>query len=115
MIPFILPVLLFLVGLYAMVAKRNIIKIAIGFCLMEYAVNCLFALIGYKNGGIPPIFTKVPFPEASRLFVDPIPQALVLTAIVIGLGTTALLLAIALRVYEKYQTFDVSKIRRLKG
>jgi len=51
----------------------------------------------------------------ARNFVDPVPQALVLTAIVIGLSTTALMLSLALRLYEKYKTFDISEIRRLKG
>jgi len=47
--------------------------------------------------------------------VDQLPQALVLTAIVIGLASTALLVAIAMRIYEKYGTFDITKIRELKG
>jgi len=47
--------------------------------------------------------------------VDPLPQALVLTSIVISLATTALVIAIALRIYEKYHTFDITKIRRLRG
>jgi multicomponent Na+:H+ antiporter subunit C len=47
--------------------------------------------------------------------VDPIPQALVLTSIVIGLGVTALVISIAIRIYEKYGTFDITKIKRLKG
>ena len=48
-------------------------------------------------------------------YVDPLPQALVLTAIVIGLATTALLLAIAIKLYKKYKTFDIDKINNLKG
>ncbi|MEO0113427.1 MAG: sodium:proton antiporter, partial [candidate division WOR-3 bacterium] len=52
--------------------------------------------------------------QQARNFVDPIPQALVLTAIVIGLGTTALLLSVAIRIYEKYKTFDIKEIKRLK-
>jgi len=47
--------------------------------------------------------------------VDPLVQALVLTAIVIGLATTALIVAIAIRIYEKYGTFDITKIRKLRG
>jgi multisubunit Na+/H+ antiporter MnhC subunit len=47
--------------------------------------------------------------------VDPLPHALVLTAIVIGLATTAVLVAIAMRIYEKYGTFDITKIRELRG
>jgi multisubunit Na+/H+ antiporter MnhC subunit len=105
-------IILFLIGLYAVVAKRNLIKIAIGFCVMEYAVNLLFALIGFKKGAIAPIITRIDMPHN---FVDPIPQALVLTAIVIGLGTTALLLSIIVRIYEKHKTLDVTEIKRLKG
>jgi Multisubunit Na+/H+ antiporter, MnhC subunit len=47
--------------------------------------------------------------------VDPIPQALVLTSIVIELGVTALMAALAIRIYQKYDTFDITKIRRLQG
>jgi multicomponent Na+:H+ antiporter subunit C len=47
--------------------------------------------------------------------VDPLPQALAMTAIVISLATTALLVGIAIRIYEKYGTFDITKINRLKG
>jgi multicomponent Na+:H+ antiporter subunit C len=47
--------------------------------------------------------------------VDPLPQALVLTSIVIGLGVLSLMTAICLRLYEKYKTFDMSEINRLKG
>lgn len=112
MIVFSSCIILFLIGLYAIITKRNLIKIAIGFCIMEYAVNMLFALIGFKIGGIDPIISKV---DAHHNFVDPVPQALVLTAIVIGLGTTALLLSFIVRIYEKFKTFDVSEIKKLKG
>ncbi|MDH5662655.1 MAG: sodium:proton antiporter, partial [Elusimicrobiota bacterium] len=47
--------------------------------------------------------------------VDPLPQALILTAIVIGLAVTVLIVSIAVRIYEKYGTFDITKIRRLRG
>ena len=47
--------------------------------------------------------------------VDPLPQALVLTSIVISLGSLALLISICVRIYEKYGTFDITEIRRLKG
>jgi multicomponent Na+:H+ antiporter subunit C len=105
-------IILFLIGLYAIVAKRNLIKIAIGFVLIEYAVNLLFAFIGFKRGALAPIITQLDTPHN---FVDPIPQALVLTAIVIALGTTALMLTIILRIYNSYKTFDIAEIRKLKG
>lgn len=112
MIVFILAILLFLIGLYGILVKRNLIKIIIGLMIVEYAVNLFFALVGYRIGGMAPIVSKV---LGDVIFVDPLPQALVLTAIVIGLGTTALLVSFAVRIYEKYNTFDIRKIRKLRG
>jgi multisubunit Na+/H+ antiporter MnhC subunit len=71
-----------------------------------------FILLGYKQAGRAPIYS--PGQEITNM-VDPLPQALVLTAIVIGLAVTALVVAMAVRIYEKYGSFDISKIRRLKG
>jgi multicomponent Na+:H+ antiporter subunit C len=112
MIVLILAVLLFLIGLYGVLIKRNLVKIIIGLMIMEYAINLFFTLVGYRQGGIAPILTEG---MADGVFVDPLPQALVLTAIVIGLGTTALLVSLAVRIYEKYDTLDVRKIRKLRG
>jgi multicomponent Na+:H+ antiporter subunit C len=89
-----------------------LIKIIIGLGIIEYAVNLFFALIGYRIEGRSPILAK---DQTILNMVDPLPQALVLTAIVIGLAVTALIVAIAIRIYEKYGTFDITKIRRLKG
>ncbi|HHS14041.1 MAG TPA: cation:proton antiporter [bacterium] len=112
MILFILAILLFLIGLYGVLVKRNLIKMIIGLMIMEYAVNLIFTLVGYRSGGTAPIVTDS---ISSVLYVDPLPQALVLTAIVIGLGTTALAVSFAVRIFEKYDTFDVRKIRKLRG
>ncbi len=105
-------IFLFVIGLYGVLVKRNLIKMIISLIIMEYAVFLFFALVGYRAGAAAPIVTKG-FERA--LFVDPLPQALVLTAIVIGLATTALITSIAVRIYEKYGTFDVREIRKLKG
>lgn len=109
---YLLCVLLLLIGLYGVLVKKNLIKIIIGLSIMEYALFLFFAVIGYREGGTAPIITKG-FEKA--VFVDPLPQALVLTAIVIGLAITALLVSLAVRIYEKYGTFDIREIRRLKG
>jgi len=113
MILYLMAVVLLLIGLYGVLVKRNIFKIVIALSIVEYAINLFFCLIGYRQGGTVPILTERMRDPSG--FVDPIPQALVLTAIVIGLGTTALLAAIAVRIYEKYDTFDVRKIRKLRG
>ena len=112
MILFMLAILLFLIGLYGILIKRNLIKIIIGLIIVEYAVNLFFTLVGYRSGGMAPIISKE---LGDTILVDPLPQALVLTAIVIGLGTTALLVSFAVRIYEKYNTYDVRKIRKLRG
>ena len=114
MILYILAILLFLVGLYGVLVKRNMIKLVIGLIIMEYAVNLMFVLVGFRKDGTAPILTESAEAQ-TQIFVDPLPQALVLTAIVIGLGTTALLVSFAVRIYEKYDTFDIRKIRKLRG
>ena len=103
---------LFSVGLYCVLRKRNLIKIIIGLIICEYAVNLFFVLLGYRMEGRAPIHS--PDQEIANM-VDPIPQALVLTAIVIGLAVTGLVVAIAIRIYEKYGTFDITEIKKLKG
>jgi len=105
-----------IVGVYAVVAKKNIIKIIIGVLLIDYAVNMLLVLIGYRSGGQAPILAEgQEVSQFAAASVDPLPQAMVLTSIVIGLGLTALMVAMAIRLYEKYDTFDMDKIRRLRG
>ena len=103
---------LFSIGLYCVLRKRNIIKIIIGIGIMEYAINLFFILIGYVKEGRPPILARG---QIIAKMVDPLPQAMVLTAIVIGLALTLLLVAMAIRIYEKYGTFDITKINKLKG
>lgn len=104
--------ILFSIGLYCVLRKRNIIKIIIGIGIMEYAINLFFILVGYVKQAHPPIFTRG---QAIPKMVDPLPQAVVLAAIVIGLALTLLLVAMAIRIYEKYGTFDITKINKLKG
>ena len=113
MILYILCFVLFLVGLHGVITRRNLIKIALGMCIMEYSTNLFLALVGYVKGGIAPILTRDL--DKGTTFVDPLPQALVLTTIVIGLATTAMMLAIAIRLYRKHRTFDIREINSLKG
>ena len=113
---YMLAIALLLVGLYAVVAKKNIIKIIVGVLIIDYAVNMLLVLVGYRTGGKAPILSPGQGMEDFRASaVDPLPQAMVLTSIVIGLGLTALMVAMAIRLYEKYHTFDMNEIRRLRG
>lgn len=109
---YVLCLILFCIGLYGVLRKRNIIKIIISFGIMEYAVNLFFILVGYRVHGRAPILAK---DQQILNMVDPLPQAMALTTIVIGLAITMLLIAVSMRIYEKHGTFDITKIRRLKG
>ena len=112
MTEYLLCLTLFCLGLYCILRKRNLIKIIIGIIISEYLVNLFFIMTAYRMEGRSPIYS----PDSEILnMVDALPQALVLTSIVIGLATTALLAAIAMRIYEKYKTFDITKIRELRG
>ncbi len=112
MIVYLLCFMLFLVGLYGVITKRNLIKIAISLSVMEFSTFLFFALIGFKEGGVAPIVDPA---DPVKTYVDPLPQAIVLTAIVIGLATTAMLMAVIIRLYRKYGTFDIREIKNLKG
>jgi multicomponent Na+:H+ antiporter subunit C len=103
---------LFLIGVYGLLTKRDLIKIILSSAILGYATNLFLILIAYRDESVYPILTPDAPPQS---MVDPLPQALVLTSIVIELGTTALLVALAIRLYEKYKTFDMTQIRRLKG
>ncbi|WP_297466608.1 NADH-quinone oxidoreductase subunit K [Thermococcus sp.] len=103
---------LVLIGLYAILVKKNILKMLIGLSIMETGVNLLLVSIGYIYGRSAPILSEGIGPNQA---VDPIPQALVLTAIVIGVATTAMALSAVIVLYRHYGTLNIEEIRRLRG
>ena len=105
---------LIVLGLYCIVVKYNLIKTVIGLSVMDYGVNLLIITIGFNPGGTAPIFTAGELTPASY-FVDPIPQALTLTSIVIGACVTAMSLSLVVKLHDEYGTIDTREIRRLRG
>ena len=101
-------------GLYCIVAKYNLVKTVIGLSICDYGANLLIVTIGFNPGGTAPIFTQGEI-TASSYFVDPIPQALTLTSIVIGACVTAMSLSLVIKLKEMYGTTDTHEIRRLRG
>ena len=100
-------IVLLLTGLYGLMAKRNLIKKIIGLYILDGGVILYFVSVGYRSDAGAPILEN-----GMEHVVDPIPQALMLTAIVIGICVTALALSIAVKIYEKYQTLDVEELKR---
>ena len=93
-------------------AKKNLIKIIIGLGFIDTGINLFLIITGYIQKGTAPIFSKPGLNPAQM--VDPVPQALVLTAIVINVAILGLALGLAIRLYGHYKTLNVKKIRGLK-
>jgi multicomponent Na+:H+ antiporter subunit C len=107
--------LLILIGLWGILTRKNIILIIVGFSLFDTGLHIVMLSIGYLRGRTAPIFdTTLSTDNAFLKIVDPIPQALVLTAIVIGLGITALMLAYAIKLFENRQSLEIDKYEDLK-
>jgi multisubunit Na+/H+ antiporter MnhC subunit len=106
---------LILIGLYGALTNRNILRMIVAFTVANTGVNLVMVAIGYLHGRTAPILNEaVPVEQAAIRIIDPLPQALVLTAIVIGVGVTALMLAYAYRLYETKRTLDISQYTELK-
>ena len=109
-------VLIILIGLYGALVKKSLLKIVIGLSIMEAGVNLLFVTVGYLKGGTAPIFSPkgIELAEQGVKMVDPVPQALVLTAIVIGFGVTAVALSLVIRLWRHHHTLYIDEIKNLK-
>jgi multicomponent Na+:H+ antiporter subunit C len=108
-------ILVILIGLWGLLTQKNLIKIVIGFALFDTGIHIVMVSIGYIKGRTAPILdSAVDINNASNIVVDPIPQALVLTAIVIGLGITALMLSYVLKMYQKRKSLEINNYKDLK-
>jgi len=107
-IPYLAVVALILIGLYAVLFKRNLIKMVIGITLIESGVNLFLITLGYRKDSIAPIRTGNPEGVMSL----PVPQALTLTSIVIGVAVLALMLTLIVHIYRHYGTLDVRKLSK---
>ncbi len=107
--------ILILIGIWGFLTQKNLIKIIISFTLFDTGLHMILVAIAYiKKGTAPIIDSAVNKANAVNEIVDPVPHALALTAIVIGLGITALMLVYALRLYKHKKTLDISKYSDLK-
>lgn len=107
--------MLMVIGLWGMLTQKNLIKIVIGFSLFDTGLNIAIVSMSYIKNSTAPILDKaVDAANASKLIADPVPQALVLTSIVIGLGVTALMLAYVLKMYKEKKSLDINSYTDLK-
>lgn len=104
---------LILLGYAAVLIHRNILKMVIGFSLVDSGIAIVVVALGYVRGGTAPILDADTGPGST--FVDPINAALAVTAIVIGFAVTAITLAYAVRLYRLHGTLDVDAFRASRG
>ena len=102
--------ILLMIGFYAVVAKLNLIKKLIGLSLFQAAVFLLYITMGKVDGGTAPIFQTA---SQTAVFSNPLPQVLILTAIVVGISTTALGLGIVIRIKEEYGSIEEDRIQEI--
>ena len=115
MLVYVLAMAVIVAGLYAIIVKDNLIKKLLGLGIMTNGIHVFLIALGYRAGGAIPIMQDLDFQRFSMAAVDPLPQALVLTSIVINLSILAVGLSIVILLYRKFGTLDSSRIRRLRG
>jgi len=98
---------LFVVGLYTVIAHSNLIKKIIGINIMETSVFLLFVSIGFVRGAGPPVLSSG---QTNGAFVNPLPSALILTGIVVGVAITVYGLSMVIQIHQEYGTIELDEI-----
>jgi multicomponent Na+:H+ antiporter subunit C len=99
---------LMMIGLYTMISRGHLVKKLVGLNIFQAAVFLLYISMGFVRDAAPPLLA-----EGVERYSNPLPSVLILTAIVVGVATTALGLALVLRIREAYGTVDEDELHRL--
>jgi len=110
-VPFLAVAMLIGIAFYIILSQRNLIKLVMGLGILASGVNLFLVTLGYREGGVAPIYTNVPIEK----MVLPVPQALTLTSIVIAVATLALMLSMVVHIYRHTGSIDSEKSRTMKG
>ena len=100
-------IFLMMAGLYVVIAQGNLVKKIVGLNIFQASVFILFISMGKVEGGTAPIIT-----EDVSMYSNPLPHVLILTAIVVGVSTTALALALVVRINEAYHSVEEDEIHK---
>jgi multicomponent Na+:H+ antiporter subunit C len=103
-------ILLMMTGLYVVIARGNLVKKVIGLNIFQVSVIMFYISIGKVRGGTAPIEA-----EGFELYSNPLPHVLMLTAIVVGVATTALALSLVVRIDEAYDSIEEDEIRKIES
>lgn len=103
-------VVLMMIGFYVVIAQGNLVKKIFGLNIFQVGVFVLYISMGKVDGGTAPILE-----EGLQVYTNPIPSVLILTAIVVGIATMALGLALVVRIREAYGTIEEDEIEKQEG
>ncbi len=109
LIPYWVIMVLMMMGLYIVIAHGNLIKKIVGLNVFQVSVFLLYITMAKVEGGTAPILA-----EGIKLYSNPLPHVLILTAIVVGVATTALGLALVVRIHNAYGTIEDEEIDKLE-
>ncbi len=111
-------IILMMIGLYAMIAKNNLIKKLVGMNIFQTAIILFYVSIGYKTEGTIPIIQNAHGDHGSHGaviqaadYINPLPHVLMLTAIVVSVATFGVAMALCVRIYQRYQTLEEDELR----
>nr|WP_238362296.1 sodium:proton antiporter [Actinopolymorpha pittospori] len=120
MVNYLAAAVLFCLGLYVVLTRRNLVKIVMGLSLMESATYLLLVSMAYRAGSTAPVLLdpppgQTPSSLARGNVADPVLQNFCITAVVIGVAVTAVFLAVVVRIAQHYRSLDADRIRALRG
>ena len=98
--------ILMMIGLYIVISKKSLLKKIVGLAIFQTSVFLLYITFGKIAGGTAPILTD----NVNEIYSNPLPHVLILTAIVVGVATTALGLALTVRINKAYKTINEDEI-----
>jgi len=112
-VPYWLFIVLMLSGLFIVVSRGNLIKKIVGLNIFQTSVFMFYISIGKMKGGTAPILLDNSANNSAVIYSNPLPHVLILTAIVVGIATTALGLALIIKIREEYDTVEEDDIQKM--
>lgn len=104
-------IVLMMAGLYIMIARYNLVKKIIGLSLFQTSIFYLYITMSKIEGGTAPILVD----DADYVYSNPLPHVLILTAIVVGVATSAVALALIVRIYESFGTIEEDELKSIEA
>ena len=110
--PYLIAVVLFVIGALTVLTRSNLFKKLIGINIMESGIFLMFVAGGNIRSGAVPILDEA---NPESIYINPLPSALMLTGIVVSVSVTAFALALIVRLYKSYGTTDIRRIAKMRN